>query len=159
MPSARTARVPSGWRHKPLQAEPAAEGKPESGDGEAASGVQHFEERPLGRNGGARLGVIEPGKKPRGPAVSAARGDGERTLPRRREPAADLEVFRDPPGPPHAPHAGCRQHDGVELAGVDLGDPRVQVSAQIDHLEIRTERPQERGPPKRARPDSRAGRN
>ena len=127
----------------------------ETGDRELTTAAQSFQERPFGAHfdGGYRIvqavhyfaatGVIPPDL------------DADRPLADRREHHLHGQKLGNPACPAHPPEP-CRGDDhAVELLRLQLPDPRIQIPAQRNDLQIGPPVPELHAPPERAGPDPR----
>ena len=84
----------------------------------------------------------------------AAHLERERALPGGGRPGDELEEFGDRVQPAEASESGGGEHHGVQVVGVDPAEPRVDVPAEVDDLEVRPQRLQLRDPARRAGADA-----
>ena len=88
--------------------------------------------------------------------IALANLDREHALRDGRDADLERQHLRDPVGHPQPGQAGGREHDRVEVTGIELLDPRRHVAAQHRDLEIGAAREQLALSAHAGRPDPRA---
>ncbi len=97
--------------------------------------------------------MLQRSQPPGAIEISGPDHDCQRSLPRRRQPASRIQVFRDLLGPSESVDPGCRQNDGIEIPLFQLSDPGVHVAADVAHLDVGPHAPQQCSATERARSD------
>ncbi len=128
----------------------------EGGERGLAVPFERHHDPALGGDAERGLDVDERSQESGDALVVRARLDPERPLSDRGERHLGGEHVGRSPFEPEPHQAGARQDDGVALPGVDLAQPRVDVSAHGDDGEIRPLRPERDRPAKAAGADRRA---
>ena len=91
----------------------------------------------------------------RDPGIAGAGLDRQRPLPHRRDHLLEIE-HASLDLRPEAAHPGERQDHGVVVPAPQLGEPRIDVAAQVSDREVAPQRADLAGAPRAAGPDHRA---
>ena len=121
--------LPSGLAISPRN----AVGRPQRGmarNRRAAGAVEHREERALGRERGRGVGVVDRVEQGANARVVVARLDRDGALSDRRQEIVRLQQRRGRIGKTEPLQSGKRQQRGVDLAGVELAQPGLDIAAQ-----------------------------
>ena len=102
----------------------------------AARAVQHPQERALGGERIAGVGVKDRRERGQRRRIVFARRDSNRALPDGGEKIVDVENSRRAIGQPKPLEAGQRQHGGVKLAFLDLAQAGLDIAAQQANLKV-----------------------
>jgi hypothetical protein len=122
-----------------------------------AARLQRGQQRPLGDHGGPGGPVVERGERLAQRGVVLAALDRERALARRGQELRRVEEVGGLADPAEPAQARVGQQHAVQPPGGDVADPGVDVAADRDHLEVRTQQPQLGRAAKGARADAGAG--
>src|SRR5512143_2634781 len=106
-------------------------------NGDLASAFEPPQERALARDAGAAISMIEKSDEVvQFPVVDPAFYT-ERALADSRQADPGVDVFRHVLGKPEPLDPCCSKDDGIELAFLELPEPRVHVPAQLMNHEVR----------------------
>jgi len=102
-----------------------------------ATALQSSRHRAFGGDAHRRIGIVQRLEQISNARVAFAIFDRNRTLRRCRQPTRRIQAVADTCGQPQSIQARTRKHYRVVIAGVELGQARVDVAAQIDGAQIR----------------------
>src|SRR3569832_129983 len=105
-------------------------------DGHLAAAFEAVIHRALRRDAGVGVGVIEHGDESVDRGVVAAAFDADRALTDRRQAHARVEIGGDAPLEAEALQTRGGEEHGGEIAGIELGEARIDVAAQAQNREI-----------------------
>ena len=91
------------------------------------------------RHGKAGVCVIKKSNCLMGFDIIRAAFDRQRALPSRGTEMFHIEALPNPLGPPKPIQAACREDNGLRLALLKLAQPRIDVAAKLNVLEIMTQ--------------------
>ena len=120
--------------------------------------MQRTVHRPLGFHAGTRGRVIKRGEQRHQPRIATIALHRHRALRRGRQPLRRLQARDDALAQTQTLQAGHGQHDGVVATVVEFGQPGVDVTAQVEQFQVRSQRAQLRLATQRRGPDPRTDR-
>ena len=130
------------------------------GDRHLAAALERAEQRALGAHGQRGRPVVERRPSALTPRVVGARLDGERALPDGRQHLVEVEGEAGHLGAAEPAEPGGREDRAGHALVLQLAQARLDVAADVDHVEVGAQRQQLRAAPqaracRRARPAAR----
>ena len=121
-----------------------------------ATAMQRAIHRPLRADAGPRVGIVQRRAQREDRRVVIAAFDRDGALRGCGQPLRCVQSRADAGVEPEALQAGAGQHDGVVVPAIEFRQPRVDVAAQVQQLQVGPQRAQLRLPTQRRRADARA---